>query len=72
MQSLKNYNNEKFKIFSFLDVIWNSLNLTWKKCFINFHHFENSSNYHQNNGINLKLFEFPQNITLSQSIASSN
>jgi len=30
------------------------------------HHFKNSSNYYLNNGVHLKLFEFPQNITLSK------
>jgi len=54
MQNLKDYNNEEF---------WNSLNLTWTKYFINFHHFENSSNYYPNNEIHLKVFEFPHNIT---------
>jgi hypothetical protein len=59
MQNLKNYNNEE---------IWNSLNFTWKKYFINFHHFKNSSNYHPNYGIHLKVFQFPQKITLPQNI----
>ena len=36
------------------------------KHFINFHHFENSSNYYPNNGIHLKVFEFPQHIPSSK------
>lgn len=42
--------------------------LTWTKNFINFHPFENSPYYYPNNEIQLKLFEFPQNITLPQNI----
>jgi len=62
MQNLKNYNNEEF---------WNSLNLTWTKYFINFHHFENSSNYYTNNGIHIKVFKFPQKITFAPNILPS-
>jgi len=71
MQILKNYNNEEIWNSCLLGVIWNSLNLTWTKYFINFHHFENSSNYYPNNGIHLKVFEFPQNITFLQNIPPS-
>ncbi len=63
MQILENYNNEEIWNYWILGVIWNSLNLTWTKYFINFHHFENSSDYYPNNEIRLKVFEFPQNIT---------
>jgi len=49
MQNLKDYNNEEFWNSYLLYVIWNSLNLTWTKYFLNFHHFENSSNYYANN-----------------------
>jgi len=52
-----------------LCVIWKSLHLTWTKYFINFHYFENSSNYYLNNEIQLKIFKFPQNITLPQNIS---
>jgi len=57
MQYLKNYYNLEF---------WNSLNLTWTKYFINFHHFENSLNYYPNNEIHLKVFEFPKNFLPSK------
>ena len=63
MQNLKKYNKEEFWNSYLLGVIWNSLNLTWTKYFINFHYFKNSSNYYSNNEIHLKVFEFPQNIT---------
>ena len=66
MQNLKNYNNEEFWNSWLLGVIWNSLNLTWTKYFINFHHFENSSNYYPNKGIHIKVFKFPQNIPWSK------
>jgi len=66
MQSLKNYKNEEIGNSHLLGVIWNSLNLTWIKYFINFYHFENSTNYLPNNIIHLKIFEFPRNITLPQ------
>jgi hypothetical protein len=70
-QNVKNYNKEEFWNSLLLGVISNSLNLTWTKYFINFHHFENSSNYYLNNGIHLNVFEFPQNITFSQNIPRS-
>jgi len=71
IQNLKDYNNEEFWNSQLLGVIWNSLNLTWTKYFINFHYFENSSSYYPNNWIHLKIFEFPQNITFPQNIPPS-
>ena len=62
MQNLKDYNNGE---------IWNFLNLTGTKYFINSHHFENSSNYYSNNIIHLKVFEFSHNITFPQNIPLS-
>jgi len=71
MQNLKDYNNAGFWNSYILGDIWNSLNLTWTKYFINFHHFENSSNYYPNNVIHLKVFEFSHNVTFLQNIPSS-
>jgi len=71
MQISKNYNNEEIWNSCFLGVIWNSLNLTWTKYFINFHHSENSSNYYPNNEIHFKVFKFPKNITFPQNISPS-
>jgi len=66
MHNLKNYNNEQIWNSYLLGVIWNSLNLTWTKYFINFRHFENYSNYYPNNRIHLKVFKLPQNILSSK------
>ena len=68
----KDYNNKEFWNFYLLGVIWNSLNLTWTKYFINSHHFENSSNYYPNNEIHLKVFEFSHNIKFPQKIPHPN
>ena len=67
----KDYNNEEFWNSYFLGVIWNSLNLTWIKYFVDSHHFKNSLNYYLNNEIHLKVFEFPHNITFPQNIPPS-
>jgi transposase len=67
LQILKNMRTKRHKN----EEIWNSLNLTWTKYLIKFHHFEKSSNYHPNNKIYLKEFKFSQKITLHQNIPLS-